>query len=75
MSDSILSAIRFSPINKRSFTSSFFPENIGEEEIYLMAVVYPIELINLRFKNFFKKTRISKTEIENTIRICLKSLK
>jgi AcrR family transcriptional regulator len=64
-----------STIKLKGRKSGYFAENIGEEEIYLMAVVYPIQLINLRFKNFFKKTRISKTEIENTIRICLKSLK
>jgi AcrR family transcriptional regulator len=50
-------------------------DSVTEEEIYLMCVVYPIQLINLRFKNFFGQTQISENEIQNTINICVNSLK
>ena len=49
--------------------------DIDEEEIYLIGVTYPIQFINLRFKNFFNRSEIGKTEIEKVLRICKNSLK
>lgn len=55
-------------------SGDFHPE-VTEEDIYLMGVVYPIQLINLRFKNFFHQTQLGEKEIANVVRICLNSLK
>lgn len=49
--------------------------DIDEEEIYLIGVTYPIQFINLRFKNFFNRTEIGPAEIEKVLRICKNSLK
>ena len=62
-------------IKERGEKSGEFHKKITVEEIYLMAVVYPMEFINLRFKCFFNESEIGKKEIKNAIQVCLKSLK
>lgn len=48
---------------------------ITEEEIYLMAVVYPIEFINMRMKSFFGNQIWSKTDISRLADFCINALK
>jgi AcrR family transcriptional regulator len=41
----------------------------GEEEIYLIAVAYPIQLINLHLKNFFNRTSLGEEEVRKVLKI------
>jgi len=47
---------------------------ITEEEIYLLAVVYPLEFINMRMKNFFNKNTCTKTDISRLTNFCINTL-
>lgn len=44
---------------------------IDEEEIYLIGVAYPIQLINLHLKNFFNQTNLGEEEIKKVLNIQL----
>jgi AcrR family transcriptional regulator len=46
-----------------------------EEEIFMFLLVYPIQFINLRIKNFFGKNKWSSEDIDKVISICTKTLK
>lgn len=48
---------------------------INEEDIYLMAVVYPIEFINMRMKNFFGMNTWTKTDLSRLTNFCINTLK
>lgn len=48
---------------------------INEEEIYLMAVVYPIEFINMRMKSFFGNNKWNKTDISRLTDFSINALK
>lgn len=50
-------------------------ELISVEELYMFAVIYPIQFINLRLKGFFGNTKWTEEDIERMIRICIKTLK
>lgn len=43
--------------------------DVDEEEIYLLGVAYPIQFINLRFKNFFGQTSLGENEIKKVLKI------
>ncbi|MBI9055831.1 MAG: TetR/AcrR family transcriptional regulator [Bacteroidales bacterium] len=45
-----------------------------EEEIYLIAVTYPLEFINMRMKNFFNKNSCTKTDISRLTNFCINTL-
>jgi len=62
-------------VKEKGQTSGEVNENIDEEEIYLLAVVYPIQFINLRLKSFFNKSLLSEIEIEKVLKICLNLIK
>jgi hypothetical protein len=62
-------------VKEKGIQSGEIRPDIDEEEIYLIGVTYPIQFINLRFKNFFSRSEIGTTEIENVLRICKNSLK
>ena len=49
--------------------------DITEEEIYLMAVVYPIEMINMRMKNFFGNKKWLNTDIIRLTDFCFNAIK
>lgn len=46
-------------------------QNVDEEEIYLFGVVYPIQFINLRLKNFFNQSQLGENEIQKVLKIYL----
>ncbi len=50
-------------------------ELISVEELYMFAVIYPIQFINLRLKNFFGVSKWTEKDIERMIKICSKTLK
>jgi len=52
-----------------------FNPSITEEEIFLMTIIYPIEFINMRMKDFFGKKTWSKSDISRTIEFCINTLK
>lgn len=45
------------------------------EEIFTIVLIYPIDFINLRFKNFFKKTMWNETDKDRIIKFCINALK
>ncbi len=47
---------------------------IDAEELYIFTVVYPIQYINLRLKNFFGHNKWDDKDIEHVIKICNKTL-
>lgn len=47
---------------------------LGEEEIYLMAVIYPIEFINVRFKQLFQQQPLSESDRQRVIDLIMASL-
>lgn len=49
--------------------------DIDEEEIYLMGVAYPIQLINLHLKNFFNNSGLGEVEIKKITKVQLNLLK
>lgn len=48
---------------------------ITEEDIYLMIVVYPIEFINMRMKNYFGNDSWTNTDISKLTDFCTNALK
>ena len=62
-------------VKEKGQISGEINESIDEEEIYLLAVVYPIQFINLRFKSFFNKSLLSEIEIKKVLKICLNLIK
>lgn len=62
-------------VKEKGIQSGEIRPDIDEEEIYLIGVTYPIQFINLRFKNFFDRSAIGTAEIEKVLRICKNSLK
>ncbi len=46
-----------------------------EEEIFTIAVIYPIDFINLRYKNFFKNSSWNKKDIDRVTEFCINALK
>lgn len=49
--------------------------DIDEEEIYLLGVAYPIQLINLHLKNFFNLSKLGEEEINKVLKIHYKLIK
>jgi TetR/AcrR family transcriptional regulator, repressor of fatR-cypB operon len=45
------------------------------EEIYLMTVIYPVEFINVRFKQLFSDQVLSEEDKERVVYLCLGALK
>jgi len=42
--------------------------DIDEEEVYLLTVAYPIQLINLHLKNFFNRTSLGEEEVQRVLK-------
>ncbi len=49
--------------------------NVGVEELFIFTVLYPIQYINLRLKNFFGSNSWNEEDINKVIQICTKTLK
>ncbi len=61
--------------NRRGHEQNHLDENVGIDELFLFTVIYPIQFINLRLKNFFGQNEWTEQDIENLINICNKTLK
>lgn len=61
--------------NQRGHEQNHLDDNIGIDELFLFTVIYPIQFINLRLKNFFGENEWTEKDIENLINICNKTLK
>jgi len=48
---------------------------ITEEDIYLITVVYPIEFINMRMKNYFGNDSLTNTDVSKLTDFCTNALK
>ena len=46
-----------------------------EEEIYLMAVIYPIEFINIRFKQLFAQEPLKESDRQRVVELIMASLR
>jgi len=46
-----------------------------KEEIFLLGFTYPIEFINLRFKNLFNNSALGEKEIQRVLKICVNAIK
>jgi len=62
-------------LKEKGIISNEIGSGIDEEHIFLIGVVYPIQFINLRIKNFFYKSQLGDQEITEVISIILKFLK
>ena len=60
---------------QRGILKNTLDPEVIPEEIFTIAVIYPIDFINLRFKNFFKKTTWSEKDITRVIQFCTQTLK
>ncbi|MDA3779592.1 MAG: TetR/AcrR family transcriptional regulator [Bacteroidales bacterium] len=49
--------------------------NVTEEEIFLMTIVYPIEFINMKLKNFFGNKTWNEPDIKRLTNFCINALK
>ncbi len=50
-------------------------KSVTEEEIFLMTIIYPIEFINMKMKNFFGNKTWTKTDISRLTNFCINALK
>lgn len=50
-------------------------ESFSEEEIFIMAVIYPIGFINIRFKQHFSARPLSETDKQRVVKLCMAALK
>jgi len=64
-----------SEVKEKGVNLGELDEQISEEDIYMLMVIYPIQFINLRLKNIFGKNKWTNTDIEKVIKICNKTLK
>ena len=62
-------------VKEKGLKSGELRSDIDEEEIYLIAVAYPIQFINLRFKSFFYNSQIGENEVSKILKICLNLIK
>jgi Transcriptional regulator len=62
-------------IKEKGLVAGDIRQDIDEEEIYLIAVTYPIQFINLRLKAFFNHSELGTPEIDKVIRICRNLIK
>ncbi len=61
--------------NQRGHEQNHLDDNIGIDELFLFTVIYPIQFINLRLKNFFGENEWTEQDVEHLINICNKTLK
>lgn len=62
-------------VRTKGWATNEIHSSIEEEEIFLLGVIYPIQFINLRLKNFFNQSALGDTEIEKVTNICINSIK
>jgi TetR/AcrR family transcriptional regulator, repressor of fatR-cypB operon len=62
-------------VKENGHASGEINSNVDEEEIYLLAVTYPIQFINLRLKGFFNKAKLGEPEIKKVLHVCFNSIK
>lgn len=59
----------------RGVTQNIINEKVIPEEIFTIAVIYPIDFINLRYKGFFKQSDWNQDDISRVITFCTMALK
>jgi TetR/AcrR family transcriptional regulator, repressor of fatR-cypB operon len=64
-----------SRVKKKGLATREISKSINEEEIFLLGFTYPIEFINLRFKNIFNKTALGEEEILSVLNVCVNAVK
>lgn len=62
-------------VKEKGHLSGEINPDLGEEEVYLFAVSYPIQFINLRLKNLFHQSSLGQEEEQRVKHICINSLK
>lgn len=60
---------------KKGVSQGLINESITSEEIFTIAVIYPIDFINLRFKKFFNTDGWSTDDIDRVSTFCINTLK
>lgn len=61
-------------ICEKGKNSGMLKDNIEAEDIYLVTVLMPIQLINSRFKGTFGKNELDQYSLEKTIKFCIDAL-
>lgn len=59
----------------RGVTQNIVNKAVTAEEIFTIVVIYPIDFINLRFKQFFKSSGWDNEDIERVSTFCINALK
>jgi len=77
MTDKIRERIRTlcTGVKEKGVSLGELDSKIGEEDIYMLLVIYPIQFINLRLKSIFGVSKWTAADIEKVINICIKTLK
>lgn len=60
---------------ERGVQQNTLNKQVIPEEIFTIAVIYPIDFINLRYKDFFKNTAWDELDIMRVIHFCTNALK
>jgi AcrR family transcriptional regulator len=62
-------------VKEKGLITKEIKKTIDEEEIFLLGFTYPIEFINLRFKNLFNRTALGEKEIQKVLNVCVNAIK
>jgi AcrR family transcriptional regulator len=62
-------------VKEKGFATKETNKTIDEEEIFLLGFTYPIEFINLRFKNLFNRSALGEKEIQKVLKVCVNAIK
>lgn len=62
-------------VKEKGHLSGEINHELGEEEVLLFSVSYPLQFINMRLKNFFRQSRLGEEEKKRVMKICINSLK
>jgi len=62
-------------VKEKGHLSGEINHELGEEEVLLFSVSYPLQFINMRLKNFFHQSKLGEEEKQRVMSICINSLK
>jgi AcrR family transcriptional regulator len=62
-------------VKKKGTATKEINKTTDEEEIFLLGFTYPIEFINLRFKNIFNRTALGEKEIQRVLNVCVNAVR
>ena len=62
-------------VKEKGLATKEIKRTTGEEEIFLLGFIYPIEFINLRFKNIFRHKALGEKEIQRVLNVCVNAIK